>query len=177
VSWFLLKKVVSGVWCGGWGGNLGEFTMRKLILAAAVLAAVPLQEASAAGKCYSQTDIEAEQAILFQTKVMVVSSACQNTTYAEFRLRNKDAIIAYQKAMIDHFRRAGQRKPDMYFESYITGLANEASRNQNGVPTYQVCQQAEELMKLAGSLDTPGFRQYAATQAVSAGANYTRCSR
>ena len=84
--------------------------MRKIVLAAALLAAASSQGVSAADRqCYSPADIEAEQAILFQTNVMVISSACKDTVYGEFRARNSDAIIRYQKAMIDHFRRAGSR--------------------------------------------------------------------
>ena len=48
--------------------------MRKIVLAAALLAAAPAQGVSAADKqCYSAADVEAEQAILFQTNLMVIS--------------------------------------------------------------------------------------------------------
>ena len=77
--------------------------MKKVALAAALLAAASFQGASGADKqCYSAADIEAEQAILFQTNLMVLSSACKDTlpAYGEFRLRNKDAIIRYSIAGI-----------------------------------------------------------------------------
>ena len=68
--------------------------MRKLVLAAALLVAASFQGVSAADKqCYSAADVEAEQAILYQTNLMVISSACKDTVYGEFRARNKDAII------------------------------------------------------------------------------------
>ena len=83
-------------------------SMKRLAMTAAlvggVLAAQPGWGADTRSPCYTQSAIEAEQAIRYITDVMVASSACQNTTYAEFRLRNKDAIIAYQKALISHFR-------------------------------------------------------------------------
>ncbi len=161
--------------------------MRKAVLVAAMLAVSAFQagaadkkpgdkkpsheSASASGHCYSPAAIEAEQAILFQTNVMVVSSTCLDTTYAEFRLRNRDAIIAYQKAMIAHFH--GERG----FDSWSTALANEASRKQGGVPTAQVCQQSAAMMKTASLLDPKGLHDYAAAQAATVNANYTKCGR
>src|SRR5260370_26679589 len=115
--------------------------MTKVVLAAALLAAASLGTASAADRnCYSAADIEAEQAILFQTDLMVTSSACRDTVYGEFRSRNKDLIIRYQNAMIDHFRRTGARNAKNAFDSRQTHLANQASRQQAVVPTLQVCQ-------------------------------------
>ncbi|MBV9686229.1 MAG: hypothetical protein JO096_03345, partial [Alphaproteobacteria bacterium] len=75
--------------------------MRKVVLAAALLVASVSNAPAADRNCYSPGDIEAEQALLFQTNLMVISSACRDTVYGEFRARNKDAIIRYQNAMID----------------------------------------------------------------------------
>lgn len=124
----------------------------------------------ARAQCYSQTAIEAEQAIRYITDVMVASSACQNTTYAEFRLRNKDAIIAYQKAMISHFRGAPA------FDRWNTALANIAAQKQAAVNLGVFCQQAEVLMKHAKALDPAAFRAYAVSQATTNGTQYTKCS-
>src|SRR5271155_58509 len=113
--------------------------MRKVVLAAALFAAASFQGASAADKqCYSAADVEAEQAILLQTNIMVISSACKDTVYGEFRARNKDAIIRYQKAMIDHFRRAGSRNAQSEFDRWNTSLANEIALKQGALPIAQV---------------------------------------
>jgi opacity protein-like surface antigen len=111
--------------------------MKKVVLAA-VFAAASIQGAFAAdGQCYSAADIEAEQAILFQTNLMVISSACRDTVYGEFRARNKDAIIRYQKAIIDHYKRGGSLNAQSDFERGNTSLANEITLKNNGA----VCQQ------------------------------------
>src|SRR5438094_983401 len=116
--------------------------MRKVLLAAALAVAASMASASAADRnCYSPADIEAEQALLFQTNLMVISSACRDTVYGEFRARNKDAILRYQNAMIDHFRRTGARNPKSAFDAWQTSLANEAARKQAVIPTGQFCQQ------------------------------------
>ena len=155
---------------------LGGIAMKKVVLAAAVLAAASVATASAADRnCYSPGDIEAEQALLFQTNLMVISSACRDTVYGEFRARNTAAILRYQSAMIDHFRRTGARNPKSAFDAWQTSLANEAARKQAVIPTGQFCQQSTEMLKLASTLDTKGFHDYAAAHAVDGA--HPRCSK
>jgi len=150
--------------------------MKKVVLAAVLGFAVSLGGAAAADpNCYSAADAEAEQAILFQTNLMVTSSACRDTVYGEFRARNKDAIIRYQNAMIAHFRRTGARNPKSAFDAWQTSLANEAAREQAVVPTAQVCQQATQMLKLASTLDAKGFHDYAVAHAVND--THPKCGR
>ena len=150
--------------------------MKKLLLAAALAGAASVASASAADRnCYSPADIEAEQALLFQTNLMVISSACRDTVYGEFRARNKDAILRYQNAMIDHFRRTGARNPKSAFDTWQTGLANEAARKQAVIPTGQFCQQSAEMLKLASALDLKGFREYVVAHAVDG--VHPRCTK
>ena len=156
----------------GWGN-----AMKKLVLAAALLAAGSMQGVSAAEKqCYSAADVEAEQAILFQTNLMVISSACKDTVYGEFRARNKDAIIRYQKAMIDHFRRAGSRNAQSEFDRWNTSLANEIALKQGALPMAQVCQQTE-ILKLASTLDEKGLHDYAVAHATTVADSHPRCTK
>ena len=147
--------------------------MKKLAMAAALTSGfVALQAgwaADARAQCYSQSAIEAEQAIRYLTDVMLASTACQNTTYAEFRLRNRDAIVAYQKAMISHFR------GEAAFDRWNTALANAAAQKQASENLGVFCQRAETLMKQAKALDPTAFRAYAASQAATAGAQYPKC--
>src|ERR1700758_1565038 len=150
--------------------------MKNVVLAAALLAAASVATASGADRnCYSPADIEAEQAILFQTDLMVISSACRDTVYGEFRARNKDAILHYQNAMIDHFRRTGARNPKSAYDSWQTSVANEAARKQAVIPTSQFCQQAAEKLKLASTLDVKAFREYAVAHAVDG--THLRCGK
>jgi hypothetical protein len=150
--------------------------MRKVVLATVLGAAVSLGTASAADRnCYSAADIEAEQAILFQTDLMVTSSSCRDTVYGEFRNRNKDAIVRYQNAMIDHFRRTGARNPKSAFDTWQTSLANEAARKQAVVSTAQVCQQAVEMLKLASTFDAKAFHDYAIAHTVND--THPRCTK
>ncbi|MBV9203148.1 MAG: hypothetical protein JO320_23440 [Alphaproteobacteria bacterium] len=144
-------------------------------MAAALLVASVSNAHAADRNCYSPGDIEAEQALLFQTNLMVISSACRDTVYGEFRARNKDAIIRYQNAMIDHFRRTGARNPKSAFDAWQTSLANEAARKQAVIPTGQFCQQSTEMLKLASTLDGKAFHDYAVAHA--ADGVHPTCSR
>jgi hypothetical protein len=149
--------------------------MKRMVVMGAICAALALQPVSAAersrGECYTQSAIEAEQAIRFLTDVMIVSTTCQDTVYAEFRLRNRDAILAYQKAMISHFHGTPG------FDRWNTIIANEAAQKRAGQPSVVVCQQAADLMRQAGALDPPKFRAFAAAQAAAAAPQYPKCGR
>jgi hypothetical protein len=142
--------------------------MKKLVWVAALLAST-MHSGWAASNCYSQSAIEAEQAIRYITDLMVVSSACRDTTYARFRLRNRDAIVHYQKAMIAHLHGTAA------FDRWNTALANVAAQKQAGLTTAQVCQQQATLLKRASMQDPKAFRAYAAAQAASAASHYTKC--
>ncbi len=152
--------------------------MRKAVFAAAIFAAASVQGASAADRhCYSATDMEAEQAIRFQTNLMVISSACRDPVYGEFRARNSSAIIRYQRIMIAHFRREGSRNAQSEFDSWNTSLANEISMSEGVQPTVLVCQKAAGLLKMASTLDPQGLHDYAVAQAAGPAETHLRCSR
>ena len=152
--------------------------MRKIVLASTLLAAVSSQSVSAADRqCYSPADVEAEQAILFQTNLMVISSACKDTVYGEFRARNTAAIIRYQKIMIAHFRREGARDAQGAFDRWNTSLANEISLRQGAQSTAVVCQNAADLLKKASTLDAKGFHDYAVALAAGPTETNPKCGR
>jgi 3-keto-L-gulonate-6-phosphate decarboxylase len=133
------------------------------LVAAAMLQAIPAESRN----CYSKAEFEAEQAILFQTNLMVVSSACHDASYVTFRMHNASAIIRYQHEMIDYFRHTGSRQPARSFETWITHLANEAAEKETGTPTPQICQQAASMLKLAGGLQPKQFHDLVAARAAA----------
>jgi hypothetical protein len=149
--------------------------MKTVALATALAAAVSIATAHGGEICFSPADSEAEQAVLFETNLMVISSACRDTVYGEFRARNKDAIIRYQNAMIEHFRHTGAHNPKSAYDTWQTSLANELSQKQAMTPTAQFCQQSAELLKLASTLDAKGFHDYAVTHPIDGA--HPRCAR
>jgi hypothetical protein len=152
--------------------------MRKAVLAAAIFAAASVQGASATERhCYSAMDMEAEQAIRFQTNLMVISSACRDPVYGEFRARNSGAIIRYQRIMIAHFRHEGARNAQSEFDAWNTSLANEISLSEGAQPTVLVCQKAADLLKMASTLNSQGLHDYAVAQAAGPAETHPRCGR
>jgi hypothetical protein len=148
--------------------------MKKIVLIAALVAAVAAlpawaaEKAKAKGSCYTPSAIEAEEGIRYVTDLMIVSSVCQDTVYAEFRLRNKDTIIAYQKALMTHHRGAAG------FDRWNTSLANAAAQKQGG--NQLICQQSIALLQQAKGLDQKAFRAYAAAQA-AANTQVVKCAK
>ena len=153
----------------GTGGMMKKFVVVTAL--AAVLLQHPVSTAVAKDVCYSPAAIEAEEALRFITDLMVASTACRDQTYGLFQQRNRDAIVAYQKAMIAHFH------GNAAFDKWHTSLANEASLKTAGMSSTQVCQQAADNMKKAASLDVKGLRAFAAAAAASAAPRYNKCRR
>ena len=146
--------------------------MKKLVVAAAaalIAWQVPANAAPAA--CSPPIAVEAEQGIRFITDVMVASTVCEAAIYGNFRLRNKDAIIAYQKAMIAHLH------GNAAFDRWNTSLANEASRKHAGMTTVQVCQLTAELMKTAATLDEKNFRAFILSRVASGAPQTAACGK
>jgi hypothetical protein len=149
--------------------------MRRMVgLAIAVIALAGVAQA-APPTCYTVADMEADQAIVFQTELMVAAEACRDPGYVKFLNRNKDSVIAYQHRMIDYFRRAGERRADAAFDSYITRLANQTTIRNARFSTETVCEQGLELLTIAKSLDNRAFRDFAAEKALNNAGKYRRC--
>jgi len=161
---FLKKPPVCVIVASGELG-LGE-TMKKIALIAALVAATAASPGWAAGKCTSAGAAEAEAGIRYVTDLMIISSVCQDTVYAEFRLRNQSQIMAYQKALMAEFHGAAG------FDRWNTALANAAAQKQNG--NQQLCAQSVALLQQAKSLDVNGFRAVAAQ---AAAASPTKCGK
>jgi hypothetical protein len=128
----------------------------------ALLATAAAQPGWAAHRCAPAGTDEAEQALRYLTDLMVASSACRNTVYAKFALRNRAQIIHYQRVMIRHLHSTGA------FDRWDTSLANEAAERQAAVPPAQFCRESQPLLQQAAALDMRGFRAYAAARAASA---------
>jgi hypothetical protein len=138
--------------------------MRKA-LAVALMFVAGAAAAQGRVKCHQPSDIEAEQAILFQTELMVVAEACRDKAYIDFLRRNKDQVIAYQKQMIEFFRRQGESKADIAFDSWHTRLANQSALRNSQVPVNVLCTEGKTLLETANMLKPKDFKSYAAEKA------------
>lgn len=148
--------------------------MRNALIVAALAALVGTAEAASPG-CFNAAEIEAEQAILFQTELMVVADACRDPSYVQFVKRNRETVVMYQKRMIDRFRRAGEKKAENAFDTYATKLANESSLRNGAAAVATVCEQAAQLIATANTLTNKSFREFAAEKAHYNAHFYNQC--
>ena len=148
--------------------------MKKLAMAAALAGGFVVSQtgwtADARAQCYSQSAIEAEQAIR-------ISDRCHAREYG---LSEHD-LCGIPPAQQGRDRRLSEGD-DLAFprRSRLSTAGTPrwptpAAQKQATVNLGVFCQQAETLMKQAKALDPTAFRAYAASQAATAGAQYAKC--
>jgi len=140
--------------------------MTRLMLIATLVIAVAQPGWAAAKKpkvvCTPANAVEAQQAIRYMTELGVATNACSSIgIYADFRTRNHDAIIDYQKVLIAHFKGAAA------FDKWNTSLANAVAQKQSGVAPMQFCEHAMPMLEQAKTLDIKAYKAYAAAQAAA----------
>src|SRR5579885_620404 len=149
--------------------------MRRSIVAGALVCLIAgSAQAASHQACYSPPDIEAEQAVRFQTQLMVLSDLCRDPSYTNFSQRVHDALSAYQRQLVDHFRRTGAGAAERALDTFMTRLANEFSLASGRQTLTEVCKgSAAQMIATANSLNSSAdFRHYIAAQAVSSSASY-----
>lgn len=139
--------------------------MLKFVSVMIVLLGSVAWAAAATPRCQRPNEAEAEQAIRFQTELMVVSDTCGAQTYTTFARRNRDVLLDYQHQVIERFRRTAGRHAQARFDSYLTRLANEVSLRLGAQPVAIVCRDAQSLLAVADTLSGESFRHYVAQQA------------
>jgi len=152
---------------------------RKLVAGATALF-VTLQYAGpaiAAVACFQSADMEADQAIRYENELMVLSDTCGDDTYRDFTLRNRVAIIGYQKQMMNYFRRTGARRPQAALDSFLTQIANEEALRAARQPAQTVCNRAVTFLTEAKALGEREFRSRVAALATENEAHYRKCRR
>jgi hypothetical protein len=148
--------------------------MRSVFIAAGALSFAV--SAAHAQECFTSIDIEADQAILYQTELMVVSDICRTDAYVSFLTRNTNALRYFHKQMISHFARGGSSDAVGDLDTYTTRLANQTMLRYSGVSTASLCQDKQTFMLTGGSyLDEPRLRQWAASQASANARKYRIC--
>lgn len=147
--------------------------MIKVITAAALLLGSAAWAVAATPQCLRGAEVEADQAIRFQTELMVVSDTCGSQSYTAFARRNREALVDYQQLIIERFRRSGASHAEARFDSYLTQLANEVSLRVGAQPVVTMCQNAEGFLATADSLAGDQFRRYVAEKAAIQNASDT----
>ena len=128
-----------------------------------------------AATCYRAEEIEADQAVRFQTELMVVSDSCGSPSYTEFTHRNASTLAAYQQKMIGYFRRTKGRGADTAFDRFITSLANQMALSAGKETVSVLCTRSADLLKKGQTFGKDDFVHYVAQQAAAARGTYPIC--
>jgi len=150
-------------------------------LAAAATAALMTVNATgtsvaATATCFQAADIEAEQAIRYQTELMVLSDTCNvSSSYRDFTVRLRDTIVQYQHQLIDHFRRAGAKSPEATLDKFLTQIANELSMRSGAEQRPVICARSATFLSDAAKLTDAEFRNHVAELATEHEKSYRVC--
>jgi hypothetical protein len=150
--------------------------IKSVAAAVLLLGTAAFAAAAPTASCYRAAEIEAEQAVRFQTELMVLSDTCQRDSYVRFEQRNAETLKSYQQQLVDHFSRTQHGHGERAFDHYITALANEVSLNMGQEPAAQLCSRSAEFLAKAGSFDKADFRRYVSDRAAEHRRDYRRCS-
>ena len=132
--------------------------------------------ASAAPQCYRSNEIEADQAMRYQAKLMVLSDSCSSDSYSQFVRRNAEVISYYQHQLIDRYRRIDQRHAEDEFDRFITRLANEYALGAGEQRLDSLCANAHGFLTQAPNFGKDEFRHFVAQQAADERQSYTVCA-
>ena len=127
-----------------------------------------------AATCYRADEIEADQAVRFQTELMVVSDSCGSPSYTEFTHRNASTLAAYQQRLIGYFRRVSGRGADTAFDRFITSLANKMALSAGKETVSALCTRSADLLSKGHTFGRDDFVHYVG-QAAAAKGTYPTC--
>jgi len=150
----------------------------KKVLATGTAAGFLLFEIAApaeAAACFRPPEIEADQAMRYQTQLMVLDDTCGGDFYRDFTVRNREQIMAYQTELKDYFRRVGARSPAASLDSFLTRIANELALREGQSERAEVCAREATVIAEARTLDTTHFKSLAAALATENRSSYKSC--
>ena len=131
--------------------------------------------AQAAPQCYRVNEIEADQAVRYQAKLMVLSDSCRSNSYSQFVTRNAEALSFYQRQLIGFFRRHEAARPEDAFDKFLTRIANQIALAAGQEPLASLCPRSADFLTQAVSFGKDEFRSYVAAQAVIERHSYRTC--
>jgi hypothetical protein len=156
----------------------GAITMKSkpgFAIAAALIFGV-VNVASAAPPCYHANEIEADQAMRYQAKLMVLSDSCGSHSYNEFVQHNAAIIASYQHQLIEYFRRADRHRPEDEFDRFLTRLANQYALGAGQQRLDFLCRDAADFLTKAPNFAGEEFRHFVVQQAADARKTYPNCT-
>jgi len=148
------------------------------ILALALLLSIPTPKMTVASEigdhsskaiCYSDAEVEAEQAIRIHSELMVIGLTCQRISqkqnlyqkYRVFTKKHANLLSHYEQDMIGYYQRQGAASPDRKLHTLRTSLANSISEHAVRMNTVSFCKNFSQRIDIALGMDEDKFRTWA----------------
>lgn len=129
--------------------------------------------ARAASACYTQAEAEAEQAIRIHSELMVIGLNCQHkykagnqnlyVAYRTFSARHGQVFAAYERALLNYFRRAGDRDPESSLNALRTAFANKIATDAARMRPDLFCYEYAPRIEKVSTMNESALRQWAGT--------------
>lgn len=129
--------------------------------------------AHAASGCYSNKEAEAEQGIRIHSELMVIGLNCQHMgarygmnlygDYRQFTARYGDLFATYEKVLMEHFRKRGDKNPEASLNTLRTQFANKISNDAAAMRPDVFCSRYAPRMTKASGMNREEVRKWAAT--------------
>jgi hypothetical protein len=124
--------------------------------------------------CFTKADAEAEQAIRIRSELMVIGLNCQASrfrgtsenlygTYRQFTADHGPQFAAYEKQMLDYYRRAGAPNPESALNELGTSFGNKIALDVAKMRPDMFCYRYSPRMQKIKGMSAEQLRQWAAT--------------
>ena len=153
--------------------------MVKLSISALVIAIALGGSAAAAPTCFNKKEHRASQVRQLQTELMVAALSCKSPHH-DFASRYNSFVRKFGANLVDnaetlrgYFSRAYGKRHAKQFDSYITALANDASRRSMNSATF--CDESVALFQEVGSIDRNGLESWSERRAATHTVPFESC--
>lgn len=147
--------------------------MKILFRVALFLGCFSLSSVVQAQGCYNDREAEAEQGIRIHSELMVIGLNCAhmadvngNNLYAEhrkFTAKYADLFSTYERILMDHMRKNGDRNPEASMNTLRTDFANKISNDAAKMRPDIFCRAYASRIEKATKMDKETLRKWAAT--------------
>lgn len=126
-----------------------------------------------AAKCYTPSEVEAEQGVRILSELMVISLNCQHKTpkgqenlysqYKKFALKHEALFSGYENTLLRFYDKEGQSNPDSYLHQVRTDVANKISKDAAIMRPDAFCAAYAPRIAKAAQMPEPKIRKWAQT--------------
>lgn len=138
-----------------------------------IMFVVFLMTSSAWAKCYTMSEVEAEQGIRIHSELMVIGLNCQHlgprdrnnlyALYKDFTQKHASLLRGYENTLINYFRQSGKRNPEMAMHDMRTNFANKIAKDAAVMRPDAFCAYYAPRIPRADAMSEQQVRQWAQT--------------